>query len=288
MDQNKVKIDTLETTTKMEVLFEGLDLDAYNKTDDIPVTIANTMEDIKEEFCFLVCGHWMHGHYGHDRKDIGSTIRTFIESFKDKSKQNQPALILKSSSATFSVNDREQLLIKIEQIKSTIEGDNYPKIYLLHGDLTIDEMNGLYNHPKIKAMVSFTHGEGFGRPLLEFSITGKPVIVSGWSGHMDFMKEYGILLGGELKQLDPSSVIKDMLIPEASWFYVDLRQASSTMRDIHKNYKKYLEKTRKQTQYVKENWTLEKMTRDFVKILDDNIPQHTMEIPKLDEIQSYE
>jgi len=291
LDQNKVKIDELTTTTKMEVLFEGLDLEVYNKTSDIPVTIAKTMDDIKESFCFLVCGHWVHGNFGHDRKDIGSTIKTFIDAFKQKSKQNRPALVLKTSSATFSITDREQILEKIRQIKAASDSTTFPKIYLLHGDLTDDEMNGLYNHTKIKAMVSFTHGEGFGRPLLEFSVTGKPVIVSGWSGHMDFMKEYGILLNGELKQLDKSSVVKDMLIPEAAWYFVDQTQAIATIRDVEKNYKKYLEKTRKQTQYVKENWTLEKMNTDFEKILDDNLPTPQREefsIPTLEEIQTYE
>jgi len=152
-------------------------------------------------------------------------------------------------------------------------------------------MNGLYNHPKVKAMVSFTHGEGFGRPLLEFYITGKPVIVSSWSGHMDFMKEYGILLGGEIKQIHKSSVIKDMLIPESSWFYVNYDDATQILKDVHKNYKKYIPKTRKQTQYVKDNWTLEKMTEVFEKLLNENLPSTDLalpELPKLEEIQSYE
>jgi hypothetical protein len=37
-------------------------------------------------------------------------------------------------------------------------------------------MNCLYNHPKIKAMLSFTHGEGYGRPLAEFAVSKKPII----------------------------------------------------------------------------------------------------------------
>ena len=53
-------------------------------------------------------------------------------------------------------------------------------------NFTNEEMNEIYNHSKIKAMVSLTKGEGFGRPLLEFSLTKKPIMVSGWSGHMDF------------------------------------------------------------------------------------------------------
>ena len=38
------------------------------------------------------------------------------------------------------------------------------------------EMNEMYNHPKVKAHLTFTHGEGFGRPLLEASFSGKPII----------------------------------------------------------------------------------------------------------------
>ena len=48
-----------------------------------------------------------------------------------------------------------------------MRGDKLPNVYLLHGDLTDEEMNQLYNHPKVKAHLTFTHGEGFGRPLLE-------------------------------------------------------------------------------------------------------------------------
>ena len=78
----------------------------------------------------------------------------------------------------------------MKNIKASL-GDDYGKVpvYLLHGDLTQEEMNALYQHPKVKAMLNFTKGEGFGRPLLEFSLTGKPVIVSGWSGHIDFLKK---------------------------------------------------------------------------------------------------
>ena len=54
-------------------------------------------------------------------------------------------------------------------------------------ELISEELNELYNHPKVKAMVSTTKGEGFGRPLLEFSLTGKPIMASGWSGHLDFL-----------------------------------------------------------------------------------------------------
>ena len=83
--------------------------------------------------------------------------------------------------------DREKLLQKIQTIKETVKG-KLPNIYLLHGDFTNSEINELYNHSKVKAMISLTKGEGFGRPLLEFTQTKKPVITTGWSGHIDFFK----------------------------------------------------------------------------------------------------
>ena len=62
-----------------------------------------------------------------------------------------------------------------------------PNIYLLHGDLTLEQMALLYNLPKVKAMLSCTHGEGFGRPLAEATCCDLPVIASNWSGQMDFL-----------------------------------------------------------------------------------------------------
>ena len=191
----------LQCNTKIDVLFEGLDMKVFNKSK------SDFKLDIKEDFAFLFVGHWLQGDFGQDRKDVGGMIRTFLETFKNASKRNQPALILKTSSAGFSVGDRESLLAKIQTIKSSVEGETLPNIYLVHGDLTQKELNGLYNHDKVKAMISFTHGEGFGRPLLEFSVTGKPVLYSNWSGHIDFLSENGIPLAGELRDVDKSACL---------------------------------------------------------------------------------
>ena len=109
----------------------------------------------------------MQGDLGQDRKNVGLLIKTFYENFKNKKKT--PALILKCSGAGASYMDRDFILDKIQQIKKSIEAETLPNIYLLHGEFTDVEINELYNHPKVKAMLSLTKGEGFGRPLLEFS-----------------------------------------------------------------------------------------------------------------------
>ena len=85
--------------------------------------------------------------------------------------------------------DREKVLDKIDSIRKTVKGSRIPNIYLMHGEISDEQINELYNHPKVKVMVSHTKGEGFGRPLLEFTQTKKPIIASNWSGQVDFLNQ---------------------------------------------------------------------------------------------------
>jgi glycosyltransferase involved in cell wall biosynthesis len=165
---------------------------------------------------------------------------------------------------------------------------------LLHGEFTNEELNLINNDPKVKAFVSFTKGEGFGRPLLEQAITGKPVIVSNWSGHTDFIRpEYNVLIGGQLKNIHESAANK-FLIKEAQWFNIDKEVASKAMKDVYKKYKKYLEQSRKQTKYLKENFSLKNMEEILKTYVDQinisvNVPiqlpkikkEETLKTPKL-------
>jgi glycosyltransferase involved in cell wall biosynthesis len=157
-------------------------------------------------------------------------------------------------------------------------GDKCPAIYLLHGEFTEDEMHGLYEHPKVKAMVSFTHGEGFGRPLLEFSLTGKPVIASNWSGHLDFLKNGAVLLDGETKEVHPSAQ-NQFIIQGSQWFYVNYSNAINKLKDIYKNYDKYKVESKKLGKYNNENFSLEKMTKGFDTILTQYVPTIKQFIP---------
>ena len=288
-EETKEVVETLRSEKPIEVLFEGIDTKIYNKTKKIEDSVNKKLNSIKEDFCFLLCGHWMNGEFTHDRKDIGGTIHTFLTTFKELSERNQPALVIKTG-VSFSVPERIEVEEKIRQIKQTFMDANkrIPNIYLIWGDLSDSEMNSLYNHPKIKAMISFTHGEGYGRPLAEFSITGKPTIASNWSGQMDFLSKYGILLQGELHQVHPSVVWENVILKDSKWYYVNYQYASATIKNIHKHYKKYLEKSRKQTKYMKDNFTLDEMTKDFENILDRYLPSFDIEIPKLEELQTYE
>ena len=273
-------IKNIELNTKTEVLFEGFNEKIYKKTNEIL-----DLPEIKESFCFLFVGHWMQGDFGHDRKNVGLLVKSFLETFKNK--QNQPALIMKTSGGVVSYMDKEALLKKINKIKNTVKG-KLPKIYIVHGDLLDEEMNELYNHPKVKCMVSLTKGEGFGRPLLEFTQTKKPIIATGWSGHVDFLKpDMSVLLPGTLGDIHPS-VKNDWFVDGAKWFDVDQMALGKVLKDMHKKYKDYIHRGKQQGNFAKENFTFEKMKEKFSKMLDENVvaapKQVSLQLPKLKKI----
>ena len=289
-DENtKQKIGSLQSEKPLEVLFEGVDLNIYKKTNKFSKELVEQMETIEEDFCFLHVGHWLQGKLGEDRKDLGMLVKVFCETFKNQ--KNPPALVLKTSGATPCIIDREDILDKIENIKNQIVG-NLPNIYVLHGDLRDEEINELYNHPKIKAHVSFTHGEGFGRPLLEATISEKPVIASNWSGQTDFLTNDSILLPGTLINVGKDSLPKEFILDESQWFQVNYQYASNVLKEIYKNYSKYLTKSKKQAIINKTKFSLDKMTEKLDEILTKYLPQFEeqpqkvdLKLPKLKKIQ---
>ena len=134
-------------------------------------------------------------------------------------------------------------------------------------------------------MISFTKGEGFGRPLLEFGLTGKPIIASNWSGQVDFLnKDYCTLLPGELTGVHPSAADK-FILKGTQWFTVNYQYAAQIIQDMMSNYKNYLKLSRKQTQYVKDNFSRDKMSEQFITLIDkglNNVPkQMSLKLPKL-------
>ena len=166
---NIVKAIKVEIPT--DVLPNCVNTKIFKKLDhesELESSIRFMMNGIDNTFNFLFVGHWLPGNLGQDRKNVGLLIKIFLETFKTV-KENQPGLILKTSSAGFSILDQTEILKKISMIKESVtleDGQIMPNIYVLHGELTELEMNSLYNHPKVKAHVSFTKGEGCFHPIV--------------------------------------------------------------------------------------------------------------------------
>ena len=277
---NQELLGKIKLETPIKVLFEGANTDVY-KVINTPCSINI---DIKESFAYLFVGHWMEGSLGEDRKNVGLLVKAFLETFKNK--KRKPALIMKTSHVGSSYMDRDSILQKINLIKQTVNSDDLPNIYLLHGDFSDREMNEIYNHSKIKAMVSLTKGEGFGRPLLEFSLSKKPIIVTGWSGHMDFLKpEYNIVIGGKLTNVH-ESVKNQFLLPDAQWFSPNHGEIGTSLQSVFKDYKKYQGLGKRQGYYSKENYNWDNMKSLLSSILEESIPEFPkeikLELPKLE------
>lgn len=272
----------IEWTGDGEVLFEGVDTEIYKPTKD-----EFNLPNITESFCFLMVGHWIgNGPIGEDRKNISLLVKGFYETFKNKS--NPPALILKTSKGSSSYSDRDQIIKHIQSIKTTVKASKLPNIYLVHGDISDEDMNKLYNHPKVKAMINLTKGEGFGRPLLEFSTSNKPIITTGWSGHIDFLNpEFTTLLKGNLTKVHPA-IANDMLLPDAEWFSVDYGQVGFYLKDMFSNYKNYIDKGKRQGYHSRTNYSLEKMKETLNDIFNRKLPifpdKVTLKLPSLKRI----
>jgi len=265
-----------------EIIFEGADVETYK-----PVKSTFDLSNIKEDFAYLFVGHWMQGNLGEDRKNVGLLVKAFYETFKNKSKK--PALILKTSQVGSSYMDRDELIKKIQAIRATVKSNNIPNIYLLHGEFTDKEINELYNHPKVKAMVNLTKGEGFGRPLLEFSLVNKPIITTNWSGHIDYLNpEFVTLLPGELTNVHESAA-NHMLLKEAQWFSVDTGFTGYSLKDVFENYKGYAEKAKRQGFHSRTKFSYNAMKEKLNKTFDKYIPefpkQVQLQLPQLKKIE---
>ena len=283
------KDDIIKLEKPIEVLFEGGNLDVYKTIKKFEnKELYNQLDSIPEDFAYINVGHWMQGDFGHDRKNIALTIKSFYETFKNK--ENPPALILKTCRVNSSIGDKEVIQRKISDIRDSIEGKNIPSVYLLHGEFTDVEMNEIYNHPKIKAMVSFTKGEGFGRPLLEFSLLNKPIIASGWSGHLDFLeKDCVALCGGKINPIDRSAQVKGMLIEGSQWFDIDHNYINHFLNEIFNNYDEWVEKAKNQSKHSKKNFSFDKMTKKIKELLIKNAPElpkkMELKLPGMDKIK---
>jgi len=290
-DGSKKKTGEVNLQKPITVLFEGVDTEVYKPLSalEIKSDFTDELNDlIKENFAYLFVGQWTAGKYGEDRKNIPLMIKCFLQAFTNH--PNPPALVLKTSGADFSILDKEDTIQSIREIKNQFtSADKLPSIYLIHGDLTIQEMSYLYNNPKIKSFISCTHGEGFGRPLLEASCCGLPVIASNWSGHLDFLNEKdALLIGGELKEVPKSMIWKPIIVEPSKWYNVNETDVIRKVRMFHKKYSIFNKKGKRLGKVNLREHSLKKMAGRFNQILDNVLKQIpsavSLKLPKLKKV----
>lgn len=228
--------------------------------------------DLQTDFNFLSVAQWG------PRKNIETTINCFFEEFKN---DENVGLLLKANVAKNSIGDRLACEKRINAIKNNHK-DAKCKLYLLHGNMTDGEIASLYRHPKIKALVSTTHGEGFGLPLFEAACAGLPVIAPKWSGHVDFlmapvkedgkekMRNHFTPIDFELGMVAKEAVWDGVIQADSQWCHVKTFSVKESMRNVYKNYGTPLSRAKKLQQYVLEQFAEKKQLEVFLQALNGN------------------
>jgi hypothetical protein len=249
-------IDDYKCTTPLEVVNY-----ATRQTEVEEVVI-----DLKYDFNFLVIAQWG------IRKNIKNTIKWFVEEFIDR----EIGLVLKTNKANNSTMDRFKCEAEIKRLL-----DEYPdrkcKVHLLHGDVTEGQLASLYSHPQIKALLSLSHGEGFGLPMFEAAQRGLPVITTDWSGQCDFLfmpvenKKTGKIknkamfakVDYKLDNIQKKAVWDDVLISDSMWAFPIEGKVKMKMREVHKDYGRYLSQAKQLEKWITTNFTEEKQYKKF-------------------------
>jgi len=268
-NQNQVVKENFRCTTPIEVVHYPV-----RKTDIKEIDI-----NFSTDFNFLVTAQWA------PRKNLENTIIWFIEEFIDQ----EVGLILKTNVVNNSLIDR---LETEKRIKNII--NNYPqkkcKIYLLHGDFTAEEMNSLYCHEKVKALISLAHGEGFGLPIFEAAYNGLPIIAPDWSGHLDYLyiptkdkkgkiknKSHFAKVDYDLSPVQKEVIWENVIVKDSMWCYPKQGSYKMKLREVFKDHGRFKSQAQKLKKFICTNFTPEEKYQEVVEIVKSFISESTEE-----------
>jgi glycosyltransferase involved in cell wall biosynthesis len=184
------------------------------KIDDFDV------KDVTGTFVFLTT---FDGLSSIHRKNPFATIKAFIKAFPITS-NTDVKLIVKTMN--FSHDNPE-----LEELSELILSDK--RIELINETLSKDELYQL--NQRAHCFISLHRAEGFGRNIAEMMLFNRPVIVSNFSGNVDFcLEDTSYLINGKLIDIDD----KYWYSTDQKWFDADINEASSAMLDIYQNREK--------------------------------------------------
>ncbi|MAG28456.1 hypothetical protein CMI47_23255 [Candidatus Pacearchaeota archaeon] len=237
-------------------------------TVNFPIKKYDTYPDVDLEleydFNFLVMAQMG------PRKNVGNTIKWFIEEFRNE----EVGLVLKTNMAKNCLLDREKVYHDFRRLVER-QGPRKCKMYLLHGDMEDNEVHSLYLHPQIKAVLSLTHGEGFGLPLFEAAYSEVPVIAPGWSGQLDFLvnrktgKTEFFNVEYDLQPIPEQVVWEGVIIKESMWAYPREHSAKQKMRECYANYEEAQQQAATLAARVTVEFREEKQNEQMVNVICD-------------------
>jgi len=225
------------------------------------------------------------------RKNIENTVRWFIKEFKN----DKVGLVVKVNIMCNSYYDRLQTENTLKNLLEG-EGDRKCKVYLLHGSMSDEEMTALYQHPKIKSLVTLTHGEGFGLPIFEAVYNELPVVAPDWSGHVDFlykpvkdkktgkekMKAHYAKVDYTLQQVSPEAAWEGVIQPDSMWCNADEVSYRRRLREVYKDYNRFKSQAKRLNKWVRSTFTAENQYKKHTDVFMEFVTNNQVESEELD------
>lgn len=241
--------------TQIEVVpesyYEELNLD---KTIDVT-------KDVTTSFNFLTVGVLTGKSPETDRKNLFYLLKWFVEEFKGN---KDVGLIVKTNMGRDTTIDRVKTKRLLAQVLRELGVQGAPKVYLLHGEMSREEMNSLYKSEKVRAYITATRGEGFGLPILEAAVAGLPVVGTNWSAHTEFMNKGRWLdVKYDLVDVHADRVDGEIFVKDSRWAQVREKDFKHRIRNFYKKPAVPMEWAKNLSEVLKEQYSIESIKRHY-------------------------
>lgn len=233
------------------------------------LNLNRLLGDIKTKFNYLTVGQLTSESEDCDRKNLVETLRYFCNHFKDN---EDVGLILKTSIGRSTTRDKDKTKDIFSSIIKQIKGNSeYPKVYIMHGDLSIDELYTLYSHDKVNFYLTLTKGEGYGLPLLESARCGLPIIATNWSGHLDFLEKDFLEVDYDLISIPDEKIDNNIFVKNSKWAKVKKSSVINQLEHSYKNHAKIKEKSRDLSKNIIEKFCKKEICKKYDKIFKEYV-----------------
>ena len=189
-----------------------------------PMEFSENEQPVKFDFIFYSIFQWI------ERKDPKSLLTAYWQEFQNK---ENVCLILKTYIEKYTPDEIVRIKMEIEKWKKELNFDYYPPVYL-SGD-SLDRKDILRFHSAGDCFVLSHRGEGWGIPLAEAMLMGKPIISTKLGGiHQYLDDELAYLVG-----YDMVNVFNMDWVPwyekDQKWAQINIKEFREKMRYVFEN-----------------------------------------------------
>lgn len=253
-------------TKPISVIPEWYNNNIVNKSEVSKVLNDERYDNISEDFSILMIGTLTSQNPQDDRKNLVNTIKWVTEEFQG---QEDVSIVLKTNFGKGTTSDRKLCKEYLGNLKRQLGTSEFPKLKLLHGNMSSKEIAAIYNHHKIKLYVSATRGEGYGLPLIEAAVAGLPIVATNWSGHLEFLnREYFGAVDYNLVELTPDRIDGRIFEKGFRWAEPSENSFKREIRKVYENYSETKSKSRKMAKDVRINFNSKVIKRKYDELFE--------------------